>query len=125
MDFVENDHVFLPQMDLNNQFLRVEDCQTRFLQERYAYIIPSIIAGCVTLFIVTVGMMICCWRSKLCESRRNRFNMKMKRCFRTRNNKEKNDNPKGQNIFFGNLRYPSSKRNTLFSIRIIVFLGNH
>jgi hypothetical protein len=69
MDFVENDHVFLPQMDLNNQFLRVENCENRYLHDRQAFIIPSIIAACVTLLIITIGLTICVWRSKFIKSK--------------------------------------------------------
>ena len=69
MDLVENDHVFLPQMDLNNQFLRVENCENRYLNDRQAFIIPSIIATCVTLLIITIGLTICVWRSKFIKSK--------------------------------------------------------
>ena len=32
MAYIENDLLFLPQMDLNNQFLFLESCENRFLQ---------------------------------------------------------------------------------------------
>ena len=70
MDLVENDHVFLPQMDLNNQFLRVENCENKYLHDRQAYVVPSIIAACVALLIITIGLTICIWRSKMCMGKR-------------------------------------------------------
>ena len=79
MDYVENDYVFLPQMDLNNHFLRVDNCQARFLQEQQAYLIPSIVAGCTALFLIVVAVMICLWRSKLCAPRVQRIRMGVRR----------------------------------------------
>ena len=73
MDIVENDQAFIPQMDLNNNFLHINDCQTRFLSERDAYLIPSIIGGAVAFILLMIGMMICCWRSKVCQPRVNRI----------------------------------------------------
>ena len=80
MDTVENDRVFLPQMDLNNQFLRIESCETKYNQFRQSYLVPSIVAGCVTLFVVSAGILICCWRSKLCATRRAGVNVMLKKC---------------------------------------------
>ncbi len=69
MDYVENDNVFLPQMDLNNQFLRIDNCETRFLIEKEAYIIPSLIAACATLLVATIIVVICLCRSKVCRTK--------------------------------------------------------
>ena len=69
MDYVENDHVFLPQMDLNNRFVRIENCQVRFLNEREAYLIPSIVAGSVSLALLLALVLACMWRSKMCQQR--------------------------------------------------------
>ena len=69
MDYVENDNVFLPQMDLNNQFLRIDNCETRFLIEKEAYIIPSLIAACATLLVATIVIVICLCRSKVCRTK--------------------------------------------------------
>ena len=80
MDYVENDHVFLPQMDLNNQFLRIDNCQTKYFQDREAYLIPSLIAGGVAFVLVIIGIMICLWRSKMCAARTNRIRMSLRRC---------------------------------------------
>jgi hypothetical protein len=79
MDFVENDHVFLPQMDLNNQFLRIENCQTRFLNEREAYVIPTLIASCVLILIIVVLLVICFCQSKIGKEKSNKLKAKFKR----------------------------------------------
>ena len=105
MDLVENDHVFLPQMDLNNQFLRIDNCENRYLQERQAYLIPAIIAACVTLLIVSAGVTICVWRSRVCMSRREKVGLRLgiqtKRGKGREYSSEKSD-PNKKNIFVGN-----------------------
>jgi hypothetical protein len=80
MDYVENDNVFLTQMDLNNRFIRLENCQTRFRQEQYQYLIPSIIAASIALILIIVIVMICLWRSKMCVTRTSQMKFKFKKC---------------------------------------------
>lgn len=70
MDLVENDHIFLPQMDLNNQFMHLETCHNQYLRERDAYLIPSIIAAGVAFMLVVAALMIFFWRSKTCQPSR-------------------------------------------------------
>jgi hypothetical protein len=77
LDYVENDHVFLPQMDLNNRFIHIENCQTRFLNEREAYVIPCIIAACATLAIITAAVCISFWRSRLWRERGDKSRVKL------------------------------------------------
>ncbi|CAF0873231.1 unnamed protein product [Brachionus calyciflorus] len=73
MDIVENDQAFIPQMDLNNNFLYINDCQTRFLASRDAYLIPAIIGGSIALILIIIGIMVCLWRAKMCQPRVERI----------------------------------------------------
>jgi hypothetical protein len=61
MDIVENEYEFLPQMDLNYKFLSMSNCQTMFLNEQDAYIVPSLIGSGVALFIITFVIIFCLW----------------------------------------------------------------
>lgn len=73
MDVVENEQAFVPQMDLNNNFLHIGDCQTRFLEQRNAYLIPSVIGACIGFILITIVVMVCLWRSAMCRPRVDRI----------------------------------------------------
>ncbi|RNA23302.1 hypothetical protein BpHYR1_042405 [Brachionus plicatilis] len=77
MDVVESDQAFVPQMDLNNNFLYIGDCQTRFMDERNAILVPSVIGGCVGLVLIIVVVMVCLWRSAMCRPRVDRLRSRM------------------------------------------------
>ena len=62
MDYVENDLEFLPQMDLNNRFLSVQNCQNRFYKENMSYFLPAIIAGCSAFVLISLIVTIFLWR---------------------------------------------------------------
>ena len=74
MDYVENDNAFLPQMDLNNNFLRVESCVNIYFDTQAKIIIPSLIAGGAVLFVILISIMVCICKSKKCGC----FNKKSK-----------------------------------------------
>lgn len=62
MDYVENDLEFLPQMDLNNRFLSVQNCQNRSYKENMSYFLPAIIAGCSAFVLISLIVTIFLWR---------------------------------------------------------------
>jgi hypothetical protein len=66
MDYVENDNAFLPQMDLNNNFLRVESCVNVYFDNQAKILIPSLIAGGAVLFIIIISIFVCICKSKRC-----------------------------------------------------------
>jgi hypothetical protein len=67
LDVVQNDLAFLPQMDLNSQFLRIDDCQASFYQERDAYLVPALIVGAIGFVLVLAFIVFCLCRSKVCS----------------------------------------------------------
>ena len=69
MDLVENDHAFYPQMDLNNQFLQIENCEYLFSLESESLRLPWIWIGCASLVIVGVLIAIVFCRTTFCRSK--------------------------------------------------------
>ncbi len=62
MSLIENDLAFLPQMDLNNQFLYLDTCSNIFYQDQILYWIPFIIGGsCLGLLIIS-AIVVIVWR---------------------------------------------------------------
>lgn len=65
MALVENDLAFLPQMDLNSQFLRLDDCQTVFFADRDVYLVPALVLGSLALLLLLAAVLVYLWRSKV------------------------------------------------------------
>lgn len=76
MDYIENDLEFLPQMDTNNRFLRVQSCENRLYKQHIGYLMPAIIAGSGALGIICMTVLLCLWRNKL--NRKHRAQQKAK-----------------------------------------------
>lgn len=67
MSLIENDLSFLPQMDLNNQFLYLEDCQVSYFRDQTMILIPLVISGGSVFILVVAAALIFCWRTKMCH----------------------------------------------------------
>lgn len=65
MQVIENDLAFLPQMDLNSQFLRLDECQALFFHERDTYFVPAIVLGSVAFVLLTAAVIFYLCRSKV------------------------------------------------------------
>lgn len=65
MDLVDNDLPFLPQMDMNSQFLKLEDCQTVFYQDRDLFLVPTLIFGSIVVLGMVSILTVCFWRSRV------------------------------------------------------------
>lgn len=66
IDFVENENVFLPQMDLNNNFLLVDSCTNIFYDNKQAILIPSLVAAAIVFIIILIVIFICLIRYRWC-----------------------------------------------------------
>lgn len=65
MDVVENDLTFLPQMDLNSQFLQLDECQVMFSQDREAYLVPTLVFSVVAVVLILAILLVFLWKSKV------------------------------------------------------------
>jgi hypothetical protein len=66
IDYVENDYAFLPEMDLNNNFLRVDSCVNIFFDTRMKILVPALIAAGAVLIVFIIAILICICKSKRC-----------------------------------------------------------
>jgi hypothetical protein len=71
IDLVESENVFLPQMDLNNNFLLVDSCTDIFYDNKQAILIPSLIGAASVSIILLIAIFICLIRYRLCAKKAN------------------------------------------------------
>lgn len=79
MDIVENDLYFLPQMDMNSQFLQLENCQSLFYQERGILFVPTLLFGSITTVIMISSLTLFFWKSRVCsyiKTKKNKTKLK-------------------------------------------------
>ncbi len=62
IDHVENDLEFLPQMDLNQRFLSVQNCENRFWRGRNAYVVPAVLGALGAVAAICMIVTLCLWR---------------------------------------------------------------
>jgi hypothetical protein len=62
IDYVENDLEFLPQMDLNQRFLSVQNCENRFWRGRNAYVVPAVLGALGAVAAICMIVTLCLWR---------------------------------------------------------------
>ena len=61
IDYVDNDYAFLPEMDLNSNFLNVQTCSNIFNDDRQRILIPAVIAAGAVLIVSIIAIIICAY----------------------------------------------------------------